>query len=161
MTGKELKTRYPFLIPRNRFTDKICDRSGMTYEEYENWSELDDMPDGWHKAFGEQMCEEIYQALLKNGGEEAVNKYRIIQIKEKRGYLHWYDSNGNAEINDIIRKYEDISEKTCIRCGKPATMISLGWISPFCGDCADELSKNGYITFSPIDENPLDEEVLP
>lgn len=161
MTGKELKTRYPFLIPRNRFTDKICDGIGMTQEEYENWSELDDMPDGWRKAFGEQMCEEIYQALLKNGGKEAVNKYRIIQIKEKWGYLHWYDSNGNTEINKIIRKYEDISEKTCIRCGKPATKISLGWISPYCDDCADELSKNCGIKFIPIDENPLDEEVLP
>ena len=161
MTGKELKERYPFLIPRNRFTDKICDGIGMTQEEYENWSELDDMPDGWRKAFGEQMCEEIYQALLKNGGKEAVNKYRIIQIKEKWGYLHWYDSNGNTEINKIIRKYEDISEKTCIRCGKPATKISLGWISPYCDDCADELSKNCGIKFIPIDENPLDEEVLP
>ena len=161
MTGKELKTRYPFLIPRNRFTDKICDGIGMTQEEYENWSELDDMPDGWRKAFGEQMCEEIYQALLKNGGKEAVNKYRIIQIKEKWGYLHWYDSNGNTEINKIIRKYEDISEKTCITCGKPATKISLGWISPYCDDCADELSKNCGIKFIPIDENPLDEEVLP
>ena len=161
MTGKELKTRYPFLIPRNRFTDKICDGIGMTQEEYENWSELDDMPDGWRKAFGEQMCEEIYQALLRNGGEEAVNKYRIIQIKEKWGYLHWYDSNGNAEINDIIRKYEDISEKTCIRCGKPATKISLGWISPYCDNCAEEPSKYRGIKFVPIDENPLDEEVLP
>ena len=161
MTGKELKTRYPFLIPRNRFTDKICDGIGMTQEEYENWSELDDMPDGWRKAFGEQMCEEIYQALLKNGGKEAVNKYRIIQIKEKWGYLHWYDSNGNTEINKIIRKYEDISEKTCITCGKPATKISLGWISPYCDDCADEPSKKCGIKFIPIDENPLDEEVLP
>lgn len=161
MTGKELKTRYPFLIPRNRFTDRICDSSGMTHEEYENWSELDDMPDGWRKAFGEQMCEEIYQALLKDGGEEAVNKYRIIQIKEKWGYLHWYDSNGNAEINKIIRKYEDISEKTCITCGKPATKISLGWISPYCDNCADEPSKYCGIKFIPIDENPLDEEVLP
>ena len=160
MTGKELKTRYPFLIPRNRFTDKICDGIGMTQEEYENWSELDDMPDGWRKAFGEQMCEEIYQALLKNGGEEAVNKYRIIQIKEKWGYLHWYDSNGNAEINKVIRKYEDISEKTCITCGKPATKISLGWISPYCDNCADEPSKYCGIKFIPIDENPLDEEVL-
>ena len=160
MTGKELKTRYPFLIPRNRFTDKICDGIGMTQEEYDNWSELDDMPDGWRKAFGEQMCEEIYQALLKNGGEEAVNKYRIIQIKEKWGYLHWYDSNGNAEINKVIRKYEDISEKTCITCGKPATKISLGWISPYCDNCADEPSKYCGIKFIPIDENPLDEEVL-
>ena len=150
MTGKELKERYPFLIPRNRFTDKVCDSSDMTEEEYENWSELDYMPDGWRKAFGEQMCEEIYQALLKKGGEEAVNKYRIIQIKEKWGYLHWYDSGGNTEIDKIIGKYEDISSVTCIRCGKPATKISKGWISPFCDDCADELSKNGYMSFDPI-----------
>lgn len=154
MTGKELKERYPFLIPRNRFTDKICEKEpGDNAEWYEDWTELDEMPDGWRMAFGEQMCEEIREALLKEGGEQALNDYRIIQIKEKYGYLHWYDANTNDEIQKIIRKYEDISEMTCIRCGKPATKISKGWISPFCDDCANELSKDGYISFEPIFES--------
>ena len=151
MTGKELKERYPFLIPRYRLTDEICEKRPCDDAAwYENWTELDDMPDGWRRAFGEQMCEEIREALLKDGGEQALSDYRITQIKEKFGFLHWYDRNGNDDVQQIIRKYEDISEKTCIRCGKPATKISKGWISPFCDDCADELSKNGYMSFDPI-----------
>lgn len=151
MTGKELKKRYPFLIPRNSWTGEICQReSGDSEEWYENWTELDDMPDGWRTAFGEQMCEEIREALLKAGGEQALDHYRIVQIKEKWGCLCWYDANTNDNIQRIISKYEKISAKTCIRCGKQATKISRGWISPFCDDCANELSKNEYMSFRPI-----------
>ena len=91
------------------------------------------MPSGWKKAFGLQMCEEIKQELLKTKG--LIFKYRITQIKEKFGGLRWYDQNTTNEILSIIAKYEDLSYKTCISCGKPATKISKGWISPYCDDC--------------------------
>ena len=70
-------------------------------------------------------------------------KYRIFQIKEKWGYLHWYDSGypNNSKVYDIVRKYEQISAKTCVVCGKPATKMSTGWISPYCDDCAVEGRK--------------------
>ena len=96
-------------------------------------TELDAMPSGWRKAFGLQMCEEIKQELLKTKG--LIFKYRITQIKEKFGGLRWYDQNTTNEILSIIAKYEDLSYKTCISCGKPATKISKGWISPYCDDC--------------------------
>ena len=38
-------------------------------------------------------------------------------------------------MQQFIAKYEDLSYKTCISCGKPATKISKGWISPYCDDC--------------------------
>ena len=99
-----------------------------------SYTELDAMESGWRKAFGIQMCKEIKAELKKH---KFLYKYRITQIKEKWGYLHWYDSGTpkDSKIYDIIRKYEQISAKTCIVCGKPATKMSTGWISPYCDDC--------------------------
>ena len=99
------------------------------------FTELDSMPDGWRKAFGIQMCKEIKQALKEIN---YLRKYRIMQIKEKYGSLRWYDAGNNIEIQNIIDKYERISAKTCINCGKPAKYISRGWISPYCENCIDK-----------------------
>lgn len=136
--------KYHWLIPRNHWTDDEL-------EEYDyKYTELDAMPDGWLVAFGEQMCEEIQKVLEK---ANYVDKYRILQIKEKWGYLHWYSNGIPSEISDeywsIIRKYEDLSARTCFICGKPATKISTGWICPWCDDCAD---KHGYDIFIPIED---------
>ena len=105
--------------------DKIC--------FIPSYTELDNMPDGWRKAFGIQMCKEIKNELKKYN---YLYKYRIAQIKEKFGILRWYD-NGSPDgcVYPIINKYEDLSWRTCIVCGKPATKISKGWISPFCDNC--------------------------
>ena len=99
-----------------------------------SYTELNAMESGWRKAFGIQMCKEIKKELKKH---KFLYKYRIIQIKEKWGYLHWYDGGTpkDSKIYDIIRKYEQISAKTCIVCGKPATKMSTGWICPYCDDC--------------------------
>ena len=49
-SNHKLIERFPFLIPRNRWTGKVP-------EDYDySYTELDSMPDGWRKAFGEQMC---------------------------------------------------------------------------------------------------------
>lgn len=96
------------------------------------YTELDAMPKGWRKCFGIQMYKEI-KASLK--GHNYLKEYRITQIKEKFGGLRWYDAGAPEEVNKIIQKYEYISEKTCIVCGRPATKISRGWISPYCDDC--------------------------
>lgn len=136
--------RYPWLIPHSRWTDEEIKDYDFSY------TELDAMPDGWRKAFGEQMCEEIQKLL-----EEAdwVDKYRILQIKEKFGSLRWYDSAVPDSIKErldaIIKKYEDLSERTCFICGAPATKISTGWICPWCDECASECE---YDVFVPIDE---------
>ena len=99
------------------------------------FTELDSMPIGWRKAFGIQMCKEIKAELKKI---KHLKKYRIMQIKEKYGSLRWYDSGNNIEIQNIIDKYEEISARTCIDCGKPAKYISKGWISPYCENCIDK-----------------------
>ena len=154
MNNKELIEKYPWLLPRNRWTDKEI-------EDYDySWTELDAMPEGWREAFGEQMCEEIQKVLEK---ANYVDKYRILQIKEKCGYLHWYSGGIPIEIKDeyqvIIKKYEKLSERTCLRCGAPATLVSTGWISPWCDKCAEKIHDH----FEPIEawlkqeEEPLAE----
>lgn len=193
MTNTELVERYPFLIPRNRWTDKIIE----DYDPERDGTELDGMLEGWRIAFGEQMCEEILQELIK---WNFLDDYRILQVKEKWGGLRWYDNGhpiGTYEeeyiempaeeyfeipypefyekyppdkyyrefsghtvklhkyidrciLGDIISKYEDLSERTCCKCGKPATKITKGWICPYCDDCFEKF--HGEEFFSTVDE---------
>jgi hypothetical protein len=133
--NKILVKKYPFLLPRNRFTGKVS--KGYNY----SYTELDDMPIGWRNVFGEQMCEEVKEAL----GSE-LKEYRITQIKEKFGTLRWYDNGANQKVYDVISKYENLSATTCIVCGEPATVITKGWISPYCDEHSpvSVFEKNAY-----------------
>ena len=144
MENKRLCERYPFLQLRNPRTDKLI--------KSDYYTNLDEMPNGWRKAFGQEMCEEIRKVLIKGN---YLYDYRVVQIKEKFGALRWYDNGAPdsiyRELQDIINKYEEISERTCIWCGRPATKISLGWISPWCDNCAEKMGgKFRYISKEPL-----------
>ena len=102
------------------------------------YTELDYMDKGWREAFGMNFCKDLRKALIKIGGYKLLFRFRILQIKEKYGRLEVYCIGYNDEINKVISKYSKLSEKTCIRCGKPATWISKGWISPYCDDCVPD-----------------------
>ena len=152
--NKRFCDKFPFLIPSNRWSGKKINSGEKGFwpgnpEEMPEWdydyTELDSMPDGWRKAFGEQMCEEILEELKANN---FVDDYRIVQIKEKYGGLRWYDDGFTKKGYEIIRKYEDISERICIKCGKPATKISMGWICPWCDECAEGIGGR----FVPIEK---------
>ena len=142
--NRELCERYPFLIPWNRWSGVLiteAENGGFypgdpeTKVEYDwEFTELDSMPTGWRKAFGEQMCEEIRQALIE---DDDLDRWRIVQLKEKYGSLRLYD-NGykpGSRVPEIIDKYSRMSERICVRCGKPATRITTGWICPYCDEC--------------------------
>jgi len=134
--NKALCDKYPWLYPRNVWTDEKV-------EDYDySYTLLDQMPTGWRLAFGEQMCEELRKVLAKANYEK---DYRVVQIKEKYGELRWYDNGAPVtifdEIQKIIGKYSNLSQKICICCGKPATRISLGWISPWCDECSPKNEK--------------------
>ena len=138
MNNKELIERYPFLLPRNRFTNKIPENFNYSY------TELDAMPDGWRNTFGERMCEEIRNALIE---ANCLDKYRISQIKEKYGTLRWYDFGATQKVYDIISKYEYLSQFICDRCGKPADYQTCGWIENICNKCynaSKEKEKSHY-----------------
>ena len=139
--NKELCEKYPFLIPRNVWTDKIS-------EDYNySWTRLDDLEPGWRIAFGEQLCEELKDALAK---ADYVDKFRFSQIKEKWGALCLYNFGCNQEAWDVIHKYEKLSRYICGHCGKPATKVSTGWIYPYCDECAERFAKYKY--FADINE---------
>ena len=211
-----LVLKYPWLEPHNRWTGNVPDTYDYSY------TELDEMPDGWRLAFGDQMCEEIEKELERFDYQD---KYEIVQIKEKFGGLRWYDNGtpfktsekpvkeferkgfdvlkrdwdpskyclrdlwsdhyispfdenvdmsleeideynkdavhhyalyeiiDECKVPEIIDKYTELSRHTCINCGKPAEWESMGWISPYCEDCARDMSKGSPIEtkFTKID----------
>ena len=133
--NKALLEKYPWLTPYN-----VC--TGKPLEDYNyEYTWADDIPKGWRLAFGDQMLEELDQLLRKYNFRD---EYRIVQIKEKFGGLRWYDDDGfpeegYEEYRDWLCKYEDLSFKTCIDCGKPAIGFTKGWIVPLCKDCMKDL----------------------
>lgn len=120
-----MKPKYKWLQLRNVWTGEEVDGS---------WDEA--IPDGWYKAFGEQMIDELNEILVEH---DYADKYMIVQIKEKYGQLRVYD-NGVSESASLkhyqwLEKYEVLSEETCIKCGDKATHITKGWIVPLCDEC--------------------------
>lgn len=131
--NKELIKKYPWLLPKNIWTDEIV-------ENYDySWTELDEVPDGWRIAFGDLLCEDIQAELEKY---DFVNKYRIVQIKEKYGGLRWYDDGTpiNSKIGSIINDYSHISEYICIYCGELDVPSTDGWITPVCKECIKKMN---------------------
>lgn len=97
--NKQLIAKYPWLLPRNRWTGEVV-------EDYDySYTELDDMPDGWRAAFGEQMCEEIQQALNMMEPYQAAD-FRIVQIKEKYGC---YDDETEVLTKNGWKFFKDIT----------------------------------------------------
>lgn len=154
--NKELVNKYPFLMPRNRWTDKVPNDYDYSY------TELDDMPIGWRKAFGTQLCEDLKRQMRME--KISIYDYRITEIKEKFGELRWYDNGHTREMSDIINKYEHISRNTCICCGKiNVPMFDDGWLSPYCEDCFREqlvARRKSYINFSCKDKTQEERDEL-
>lgn len=134
--NKELIKKYPFIaIKEYDFDNDI-----YYIDENSEFTWLDCMPDGWRIAFGEQLCEELKEALDEY---DYTDKYVIIQVKEKFGELRIYD-NGipkGCRAWDVISKYTEMSRLTCHVCGKPATKISLGYILPWCDICSRKIKS--------------------
>lgn len=125
--NRKLITEYPFLNPWNFFAGEPISNDGK-------YTELDLMPKGWRTAFGIQLCQDLKEALIEDNDLET---WHIVQMKEKYGMLRIEDNGTKigSRVPDILRKYEQLSERICIECGKPATKITLGWISPYCDKC--------------------------
>ena len=81
--NRKLCEKFPFLIPSNRFSLKrISERNEDLPDSHEydpdwdyKYTELDDLPDGWRIAFGDQLCEELKAELEKAG---RLDEYRIV-----------------------------------------------------------------------------------
>ena len=84
----------------------------------EQFTLLDTLPIGWSDLILD-MCKEIKQALP----EELVNKYQVVEAKEKWYGLSWYDALSDLShmpftITDIVCKYEVQSREVCTMCGR-------------------------------------------
>lgn len=131
MRNKQLIKRYPFLMPRNVWTDKLPKDYDYTYTEY------DCLNQGWRIGFGELLLEELREACIKHN---YLDKLRIHQWKEKYASMRLYINGAPPEVHNIIHKYEFISEHICIQCGSPEAVVvnDYGWYLPMCKCCWDK-----------------------
>lgn len=144
MNNKKLCKRYPFLTPRNRWTDKIAWDKSDKYSMPYAYTELDCMPEGWRKAFGIQMMEELRKDLIKHN---YLNNFRIVEIKEKYGGLRFYTGSVPKDSNvfEIISKYENLSLHKCMICGRDAETTCDGyWLETICDKCKEKINRRRY-----------------
>ncbi len=129
--------KYPFWRSRNVWTGKYSKDYRFTW--------YDDIEDGWKKAFGKELSQDIKAAFKEDKKDNPKLKWKDAlyweQIKEKWGSLCLYCS-ASPNIRKVIEHYEDISGKYCFRCGKPAKYISKGYILPYCNDCFEARFKD-------------------
>lgn len=148
-----LISKFPFLLP--------LDYQGKVLKDYDfSFTELNNLPSGWHGLMIDMSAE-----LLAYFHQRNIDPYtfHIDQLKEKFGSIRLYYSlhcegkHYDEEIDKIIRKYEDLSEHTCCVCGGEATLMSKGWICPYCKNCADRLKaeKEKHWDFGPLERITL------
>lgn len=118
--------------------------------EYNFEAAIDGIPDGWENSFFHQLKDELFKACGAYADE-----IMFYQIKEKYGQLtvYWnfpdkdyYTDLDNKDIEeiipavqDIIKRYTEISRHTCIICGKEtAHMMYRHIIVPLCDSCEDK-----------------------
>ena len=139
----ELCMKYPILVPHNAFTGKEVD--AYDYE----FTRLNNIPEGWRKAFGEDWARELQEAVNKLPEGEREEWY-IVDLKEKFGQFDQFFSSYSDDINVVEQKYSRLSLRTCIKCGVRATKMSRGWICPYCSSCTESIGA--YERFIDIDE---------
>ena len=103
-------------MERNRNREIIAEYPWLDIGD-EQLALLDTLPMGWHDLILD-MCKEIKQSLPK----ELVNKYQVVEAKEKWYELRWYDGLDDlspmpSTITDIVCKYEMQSKEVCMMCG--------------------------------------------
>ena len=130
LKNKQLCKRYPFLISRNVWTGKIIKNN---YD----YTQLDEFPKGWLKAFGYQMLEEIREDCIEH---DYLDKLIVFQIKEKFGGLRVYVNFHIKELDELIDKAEQKSFSVCEKCGSEENVTTkpnrpYGWILTLCDNC--------------------------
>ena len=109
LRNKKLLKKYPWLLPRNDWT-------GLPPKNYDySWTELYSLPTGWRIAFGELIAEDLDRVLRK---EHYVDKYRILQIKEKYGC---YDDQTEVLTKDGWKYFRSLSYEDQIMTLNPDT----------------------------------------
>ena len=123
---KTLTEEYPYLLPRTMTSDEVHPDYDYQYINGEY-----DLPEGWMQLFL-QCCKDIKEPLEKVG---YLNKFRFLQIKEKWGRMELYCHGATDEVLRIIDKYRFLSQQVCSICGKPANVMTYGYVCPYCNRC--------------------------
>ena len=122
--------KYPFIECRN-----VWNNSKIDHKYEYTW--LDDLPKGWRKRFGEDICKDLKSLFTQIDSIDFSDKYKITQIKEKYGQLRWYDTGVptviSEQYDEVMQKYEELSEHTCTVCGKSGYIdYNDYWLEPLC-----------------------------
>jgi hypothetical protein len=125
----ELCMKYPIIIPSNDVE--------FQYE----YTELDFFPVGWKIAFGERWAQEVQDAINKMPVDVQKEAY-IMDIKEKWGRLCVYLNVRSDDLQEVLTKYEQLSEHICEKCGKWKPAQIHGWMSFLCNDCTRKIEEN-------------------
>jgi hypothetical protein len=128
MTMNEYLKKYPWLSGYDPYPE--C-------SDEEHYCVLEDMPRGWLAAFGEMFCEDLDKAI-KSAGLEGI--FRIDQLKEKYASLRVYYHPNSPEIDNVIRRYESISEHVCEFCGAPdVPVVNMAMVAACCRTCYNRM----------------------
>jgi hypothetical protein len=143
-TEKEFLLEYPWIHPTNIVTGEKIE-----FKENEKpWTELFTIPIGWKLSFVEGMLSEIDQLIKESNYQE---KYRVYKARQISGRLIWEDNFSRApgvrkeahQKHDLlVKKYQDLSSKSCIFCGKEAHPREGMMTFPSCLQCESEKNKN-------------------
>lgn len=114
--------RYRYLIERYPWLCSYPNNDGTL---------LDALPSGWRDLILD-LCADLRVLLDKHN---LVDKYRVAEAKEKWFMLRWYDyltdgSDMPQEIVDLVMRYEEQSQYTCMLCGGEK-----GSTEPCCTSC--------------------------
>lgn len=132
---KKLTELYPFLIPRNVFTDEIPENYDYDYIRGEG-----EIPFGWRRLFF-MYCKKIRPILSEYN---LLDNYRFNQLKEKYGTLRIYDNAAPAKIHILNSLYSCFANYICQRCGQFANFETSGWIESICENCYNKENINNY-----------------
>ncbi len=146
--------KYPFWTLRNVWDGKFIGYSSTWY---------DSIPEGWQKAFGKQLSQDIKKAgkATRKRLKKHVSWRKMLsfqQIKEKWGELCLYAS-ASREIREVLDYYEYLSLGYCIYCGKPARYKTRGWVTYVCEECYDR--KSLIVDEALKKENRLNKQDIP
>ena len=126
LANYELCMKYPILTPIND--------SEFQYE----YTMLDFFPTGWRQAFGEQLAQEVQEAVDKLPSD-LKSEACILGVKEKWNQLFVCLNVHSDELQAVLSKYEKLSEYICVKCGKHKVRKFGGRAMYLCDSCEQEL----------------------
>lgn len=126
--NKKLIEIYPYLLPRNLWTDKVPENYDYSYirGHYE-------LPEGWLRLFF-LYCKAIRPILVADNYLEG---FRFSQVKEKYGSMRLYNFGYPRGMENLEFLYSGYSEFVCQRCGRMAKYSTIGWVEQLCENCYD------------------------